>query len=115
MANDIQVNGDLDQLHDLLVATNEKLKASLDTISDPDLADAVITEMREVVHRLDLVQGLLFTAASNRIADAVKNVQKANADLTASLATIRNVTQLVTTVSNFLTLVDDAIDLAKTL
>ena len=108
------VNRDLDQLHDLLVALNERLNNSLDTITDPDLARAVITEMREVVHRIDLVQSLLFAAASNRISAAVAKVKDANADLSASLATINNITGVVKTVSSFLTVVDKAIDLAKT-
>ncbi len=112
--NPAVVNQDLDQLHDLLFALNERLSNSLDTITDPDLARCVVTEMREVVHRIDLVQSLLFTAASNQISDAVAKVKEANAGLSASLAAINNITNVVKTVSSFLTLVDKAIDLAKT-
>jgi hypothetical protein len=108
------VNPDLNALHDSLIAANQQLSASLDTITDPKLAQSVVTEMREIVHRIDLVQSLLFTAASARIAGAVSDVQSANAKLTASLATIQSITTLVTTVTDFLTLVDKAIDLAKT-
>ena len=49
-------NEDLDQLHDMLIAANEQLNSSLDDTDDPDIAKATITEMREVVHRIDLVQ-----------------------------------------------------------
>lgn len=108
-------NQDLEQLHDLLFKTNEQLSKSLATISDPALARGVVTEMREVVHRIDLVQSLLFTGASQRISAAVAKVQAADADLAASLRTINNITKLVQAVSGFLTLVDAAIDLAKTL
>jgi hypothetical protein len=111
----IAVNQDLDQLHDLLFKTNEQLSRSLGTITDPALARGVVTEMREVIHRIDLVQSLLFTGASQRISGAVGKVQAANAGLVTSLQTITNLTKLVQTVSSFLTLVDDAIDLAKTL
>ena len=108
-------NEDLDQLHDMLIAANEQLNSSLDDTDDPDIAKATITEMREVVHRIDLVQSLLFTAASNDITTAVAKVQTANAALIKSLASITSVTKLVNTVTSFLTLVDQAIDLAKKL
>jgi hypothetical protein len=108
-------NQDLAQLHDMLFKTNEQLSKSLGTITDPALARGVVTEMREVVHRIDLVQSLLFTGASQRISAAVAKVQAANADLATSLQTINNITKLVQAVSGFLTLVDAAIDLAKTL
>jgi hypothetical protein len=115
MADDtpMSVNPDLDHLHDLLIAASEQLRRSLDHITDPDLADGVVTEMREILHRIDLVQSLLFTAASNHVASAVQKVDAANADLTASLETIGSLTTLVNTVTKFLTLVDTAIDLAK--
>jgi len=109
------VNQDLKQLHGLLVKTNEDLSKKLGTITDPAAARAVVTEMREVVHRIDLVQSLLFKAASQGISGAVARVQAANADLASSIEDITNLTRFVTTASNFLTLVDDAIDLAKTL
>ncbi len=109
------VNPDLDALHDTLIARNQQLSNSLDTITDPKLAQSVVTEMREMVHRIDLVQSLLFTAASAQITAAVNDVQSANATLTTSLKTIQSVTTLVNTVTDFLTVVDKAIDLAKTL
>src|SRR5258708_37580728 len=111
----IGVNGDLDDLHDLLIGANTKLSDSLDTITDPALAQAVVTEMREVVHRIDLVQSLLFTTTATRITTAVQNVKNANAALTASLKTITDLVVLVKSVTAFLVLVDRVIDLAKVL
>lgn len=108
-------NQDLSRLHGMLIARNKQLNNSLDTITDPALAQAVVTEMGEVLHRIDGVQRLLFKAASQNITTAVAVVDAANADLAASLQTINNITKLVKTVSDFLTLVDAAIDLAKTL
>jgi hypothetical protein len=106
-------NGDLAQLHKMLIAANQTLNSKLDRTSDPDLADKIVTEMREVVHRIDLVQSLLFTAASVGIAAAVADVKTANDGLAASIAAIGKATELVDTVTKFLTLVDTAIDLAK--
>src|SRR5262249_23316549 len=108
-------NQDLGRLHDILVARHKQLGDSLNTITDADLAQAVLTEMGEVLHRIDGVQRLLFKAASQKISEKVALVDAANADLVRSLQTIDNITKLVKTVSDFLTLVDAAIDLAKTL
>jgi len=108
-----QRNDDLVALHKMLIDANQALNAKLDDVTDPDFADKIVTEMREVVHRIDLVQSLLFTAASNDIADAVKDVKTANAGLAASIGAIRKAIDLVNTLTNFLTLVDEAIDLAK--
>lgn len=115
MADGDTANPDLDQLHDLLTAAHQKLNDQLGTITDPDLAQAVVTQMGEVMHRVDLVQSLLFTAASDQITAAVAKVKDANDALTASLKAIDNAKTMVTTVSSFLTVVDKAIDLAKTL
>ncbi|MDR3436703.1 hypothetical protein [Telmatospirillum sp.] len=108
-----QVNQDLDSLHHTLLALNGWLSDKLGTITDAALAQAVVTEMREVVHRIDLVQGLLFTAASDRIAAEVKKVTDASGGLDGALGTATSVTEVVNTMTSFLTLVDTAIDLAK--
>jgi hypothetical protein len=108
-------NPDLDQLHDSLIAANERLNTSLDTISDPDLAQSVVTEMREVVHRIDLVQSLLFTETSARLTTAVQKVRDANADLNKALKSITDTVAFVKAMTAFLALVDKAIDLAKVL
>ena len=78
MADGDTVNQDLDQLQDMLVAANQRLSDQLGTVTDADLAQTVVTEMREVVHRIDLVQSLLFTAASNEITAAVANETKSD-------------------------------------
>jgi gamma-glutamylcyclotransferase (GGCT)/AIG2-like uncharacterized protein YtfP len=108
-------NADLKSMHGDLLALNQKLSDSLDDITDAAMARAVVTEMREVVHRIDLVQSLLFAASAKKISDAVKAVDQANEQALDSLDEIRNVTGLVKTVTGVLTLVDKAIDIAKTL
>src|SRR5262249_13660643 len=112
MAN---TNPDLKALHGELLALNQKLSDSLDDITDPAVARAVVTEMREVVHRIDLVQGLIFAASAKKISDAVPAVDQANAQAMKSLDEIRSVTSVIKTVTGVLTLVDKAIDIAKTL
>ncbi len=106
-------NVDLKSLYSNLVQINDTLGKSLDKIKDVDLAQATITEMREVLHRIDLVQSLLFTAATQKITNAVAAVNAANAQAVNSLKTITDITSLVKTVTGILTLVDKAIDLAK--
>ena len=108
-------NADLKSMHGDLLALNQKLSNSLDDITDAALARAVVTEMREVVHRIDLVQGLLFAARAKKISDAAEAVDQANQQALDSLDQIKTVTGVVKTVTGVLTLVDKAIDIAKTL
>ena len=82
---------------------------------DPDLARGVVTERREVVQRIDLVQGLLFSASSKRITAAVAKVENANAALAAALNSITDLTTVIRHMTAFLTSVDNAINLAKVL
>jgi hypothetical protein len=109
------INPDLDSVHDALVDQVNALSEKLGDTSDPDLAQAIVTEMREVTHRVDIVQSLLFTAASNKIASRAADVKTASNDLTKSLDQITGVTSFVKDVTTFLTIVDKAIDLAKVL
>ena len=113
--SDLVPNADLKSMHGDLLALNQKLSASLDNITDAAMARAVVTEMREVVHRIDLVQSLLFAASAKKISGAVQAVEQANQQALESLDEIRSVTALVKTVTGVLTLVDKAIDVAKTL
>jgi hypothetical protein len=115
MATQDEPSKDLLSVHDDLVQLNKKLLASLSKSKDPALSDAIVTEMREVVHRIDLVQKLIFTEQANDISSAAKQIDKANALAVNSLNQIKNVTDLVNTVTSVLALVDEAIDLAKVL
>ena len=71
--------------------------------------------MQEVLHRIIVVQRLIFTDEANKISFAVDKVNAANTTLQKDLSDIKGITDLVKTVTAFLTLVDTAIDLAKTL
>jgi len=109
------MNKDLDNIHALLVAQHEALYQKLDTAPDADTMDAILTEMREIRHRMDLVQNLLFRQATQQLTDAVKRVTDADAQLTTALSSAQTAAAVVKSVSSFLYLVDRAIDLAKTL
>jgi hypothetical protein len=109
------MNPTLKDIHDLLLAQHAALAAHLDSETDPDKAKAIVMEMQEILHRVDLVQNLLFRKASEQLDKAMAGIEKANDALTRSLTSIADLTTLVSSVAKFLTAVDQAIDIAKTL
>lgn len=113
MATQDSPSKDLSSIHGDLIQLNKKLLASLSKSKDSALSDAIVTEMREVVHRIDLVQKLIFTQQADDISTAARQIDKANALAVNNLNQITTVTALVNTVTSVLGLVDEAIDLAK--
>lgn len=109
------MNDDLDNLHDQLVGQSEALYDKLSTAPDDDTMQAILTEMREVRHRIDLVQGLLFKQTTTQLQAALTKVTAADSQLATALASAQKAADYVKAVSGFLSAVDSAIDLAKTL
>ncbi len=109
------MNEDLHRLHDSLLSQHQALYDKLDATADPELATAIVTEMQEVLHRIDLVQGLLFRQTTQALKTSVQQVEDADAELEEALKSAETATDLITSVSTYLALVDKAIDLAKTL
>ncbi len=109
------MNQDLNQLHDLLTAQHAALYQLLATAPDSDTMAAIITEMRELRHRIDLTQGLLLSQSSQQLSGLLANVTKADADLTKALGAVATATNVIQGVGKFLTFVDQALDFAKTL
>lgn len=109
------MNEDLKKLHETLMAQHQALYDKLDSVTDPALARAIVTEMQEILHRIDLLQGLLFQQTTSGLSNSVQKVMTADSQLTDALETAESVTDLVKGVSQFLSMVDKAIDLAKTL
>ena len=109
------MNQTLQQIHDLLLAQHTALSNLLDAQTDPDKAKAILMEMQEVLHRIDLVQNLLFRQSSKELDKTMAGIQKANDALTQSLEDISNIVSFLSATTNFLTSVDQAIDIAKTL
>ena len=109
------MNQDLQQLHDLLIAQHQTLSHKLDDVTDPDEAKAIVMEMQEILHRIDVVQGLLFRETTTALKNKLAKVDDADAELTEALQAAATAADVIKGISKFLTVVDQAIDLAKTL
>ncbi|HWX20681.1 MAG TPA: hypothetical protein VN578_12345 [Candidatus Binatia bacterium] len=109
------MNQTLQQIHDLLLAQHNALANLLDAQTDPAKAKAILMEMQEVLHRIDLVQNLLFRQSSAQLDQTLAGIKKANDSLAQSLASFGNLVDFVSSTTKFLTAVDQAIDIAKTL
>ena len=102
-------------LYKSLCAQQDSVSAKIQTTTDPKILDALSGENHEIMHRLVMAQNLLFQADSAQLKDNVKDVVTAAGQLQAGLAQIQSVTDVVNCVTQYLTAVDEAIDLAKTL
>jgi hypothetical protein len=109
------MNSDLKTLHDTLSAQHQAFYKRLDSVTDPALAKAIVTEMSELLHRVDLVQGLLFHESTAGLAKSVAQVKAADRKATKALKEAKTAADVVKGTSKFLTAVDKAIDVAKKL
>ena len=108
-------NQDIVAIYNSLCDQQDALSAAIQATTDPNLANVISTEITEVAHRIILTQNLLFKADSAKLTAAVNGVSQASDKLTTAIAGINKATALIKAVSTYLTLVDQAIDLAKTL
>jgi hypothetical protein len=108
-------NPTLVALYQSLCAQQDALSNAIQKTTDPQLADTLSTENYEVMHRMVLTQNLLFQSDSTALQENVKAVTDASGQLQSAIANINKISDLVNGVSNYLALVDKAIDLAKTL
>ena len=109
------MNTTLQQIQTILITQHTALSQLLGQTTDPDADQKILTEMQEVLHRINLVQNLLFKQASDELTALLPAIQQANKDLTASLGDIADVAGFLSACSSFLQGVDQAIDLAKSL
>jgi hypothetical protein len=109
------MNPTLQQIHALLLAQHNALANLLDAQTDPDKAKAILMEMQELLHRIDLVQNLLFRQSSAQLDKTLAGIKKANDALTQALASIADLADFLDASTKFLTAVDQAIDIAKNL
>jgi hypothetical protein len=114
MAILLQQNQTIIALYKTLLAQQQALSERIQNTTDPDLADAISTEIYEVMHRIVLTQNLLFQADFASLQSSVKSVQTASEKLQTALGKVNKAADVVNAVSRFLTYVDKAIDLAKT-
>ena len=117
MANSqpIQQNQTIRTLYNTLLAQQNALSDQIQNTTDPTLANALSTEIYEITHRIILTQNLLFQSDSAALQKSVKSVQAASQTLQTALKGVDEAVDVVDAVSNFLTYVDKAIDLAKSL
>jgi len=99
----------------MLLAQHAALAQTLGQTTDADTAKALLMEMQEVLHRINLVQNLLFSDASQQLDATLPAVSKANNDLTKSLKSVADLTEFLRSAANFLQCVDQSVDLAKML
>lgn len=100
-------------LYNSLCTQQAALSAAIQKATDPKLADAISTENFEIMHRIVVTQNLLFQQDSSALQQSVRAVTDASPQLQTAIKNIQTVTDVVNDVSCYLTLVDEAIDLAK--
>ena len=108
------MNTTLQAIHSLLLAQHAALAAKLGNETDPAVAQITLTEMQEVLHRIELVQKLLFTASVAKLDKMLPAIKAANQALTGAINERNKPADFIKAVARFLTFVDKAIDLAKT-
>jgi hypothetical protein len=99
----------------MLVKQVSNLSAALSNATDPKIAKRLLLEMQEVTHRVDVSQNLMFAAETKELQDYLPNIQSAGTALQKSLDQIGQVANVISATTKFLNVVDQALDLAKTL
>lgn len=108
------MNDTMKAIHGMLCAQHNALAKKLEDETDPAKAQAILTEMQEILHRINLIQRLLFIESSKNLDNMLDKITDASAALTEEIRKIGKVVDFVKGVSQFLSYVDKAIDLAKT-
>jgi 23S rRNA C2498 (ribose-2'-O)-methylase RlmM len=106
-------NESMRDLQSTLLRQFKKLHDSLDDVTDADRVDAIVREMQEINHRIAMAGSLLFAAQAQELDGKVAEVSKATRKVNASVADLRNLQAFLDAMTEFLGLVDEAIDLAK--
>jgi hypothetical protein len=109
------MNPTFKQIQNMLLTQHAALAQTLGQTTDTDTAKAVLMEMQEVLHRINLVQNLLFSEASQQLDAMLPAVAKANNDLSTSLKSVDDVSDFLGSAAIFLKCVDQAADFAKML
>jgi signal transduction histidine kinase len=109
------MNKTVKQIHDLLVAQVTTLSNALSNTTDPAKAKQLLLEMQEIAHRVDISQNLLFANTSKELENSLPAIRAANTALESSLHQIGEVATIINNTVQLLKVVDQALDLAKTL
>lgn len=108
-------NDDLRALQASLVKLHAKLNASLDDVTDPAAMDAIVREMQEVTHRVALIGQLLFAEQAASLSDKVAELSSATRRANKAIKDMENVKEFLDAMNDLLTVVDEAIQIAKAL
>lgn len=109
------MNQSLMVLQDTLVKQHRRLRDAIPGAPDAPARQALLTEMSEVTHRIQVVGALLFRGQTADLVAKVDAVRKATARVKQAIDRIEDLAAFVDGLGAFLALVDDAIDLAKKL
>jgi len=109
------MNSDLRDLQIILADRVRLLAKQLDDVTDEGEAKNILNEIREFNHRVSLVGSLLFREQSQALSEKVEIVRRAKSKVDRAIKDIADMEKMLEGVSKFLSLVDEAIDLAKML
>ncbi|MFA6045615.1 MAG: hypothetical protein WC718_11575 [Phycisphaerales bacterium] len=108
-------NQSIRDIQSSLVKRFAQLQKLLDDATEINEAMAIFREMQEVNHRITLAGSLLFAQDTSALSDKAAGVAKASNQAAKAIRDAAEFRQALAAITDFLTLVDDAIDLAKTL
>src|SRR5262245_25774730 len=109
------MNESLRDLQKLLAGRVQQLSKKLDDVTKPEEAETIIQEMQEFNHRVTLVGQLLFRQESQELDELVEKVRRDKSKVDSAIGEIEKLKSALDLISNFLALVDEAVDLAKSL
>lgn len=109
------MNESMADLQDLLMRLHKRLRARLEETEDEADRKALLTEMAEVTHRIQLAGGLLFAAQAQELETRVAAVRKGTKAVNSAIAEFEGLKSFLDSMKGFLSLVDEAIDAAKSL
>jgi len=107
------MNEDIKALHTLLLEQHNALFEKLGTTTNAELAKQLVLEMREVLHRIDMAQNLLFKQQTQALTKAMAGVASADQELTKAIKQAQHAAEILKGVSKFLAVVDKVLDVAK--
>jgi hypothetical protein len=109
------MNSSLRDLQGILFGRIQLLSAQLDNVTDPKEATKILGEMTELNHRITMLGTLLFRQQSEELETKVKVIRQEQLHVDQAINDINHLAKMLQVVSDFLALVDEALDFAKTL
>lgn len=106
-------NPDLVAVSATLLTLAAAIHAQKDETNDIDTYRSLNSELIEINHRITMIGGLIFRARTQAIMTAAARVEDGKVKVMTAIAEIEKVNTLIKTISSFLGLVDNVIDLAK--